>query len=240
MKMKIIIVLAFFSLLVFVSYIQNSNNKDINYTILGDKEIFSNNLKSVNFSDLISKKLDEENILGFYSKDFIKKDIRIIDVINDIDNNITVDNISIQNILKRTNILLLSIGNNEISYKLSKIDTEINNDAQIYNYLDEIVNDNIKLLEKISHLSKCKIIFLGYYNNTNNIENNKYYIYINNKIKQLLNNYNSEFIDLFNILNKNDEYLTSTTPVYITNEGNITIYNKIVSKISNLDLHNIN
>ena len=43
MKMKIVIVLAFFSFLVFISYLQ-TNKKEINYTILGNKELFSNNL----------------------------------------------------------------------------------------------------------------------------------------------------------------------------------------------------
>lgn len=239
MKMKIVIVLAFFSLLVLFSYFQN-NNKEINYTILGDKELFSNNLKSVNFSDLIYKKLDDDNVLGFYSKDFVQKDIRIIDVINNIDDNIKVDNITIQNILKRTDILVLSIGNNEINYKLSRVDKDINNDIEIYKYLDEIVSDNNKLIEKIESISRCKIIFLGYYNDTNNQGNNKYYTYLNKSLQKSLNKENIEFINLFDILNRDDTYLTDTTPVYITNEGNIAIYNKIVSKIYALDLHNIN
>ena len=152
MKMKIVIVLAFFSFLVFISYLQ-TNKKEINYTILGNKELFSNNLKSVNFTDLVYKDLDDKNLIGFYSKDFIRKDIRTIDVINDIDNNISIDNITIQNILKRTNILVLSIGNNEISYKLSKIDKDINNDSEIYKYLDEVVNDVSVLIDKIKKLN---------------------------------------------------------------------------------------
>lgn len=239
MKMKIVIVLAFFSLLILISYFQN-NSREVNYTILGDKELFSNNLKSVNFSDLIYKDLDEQNILGFYSKDFIRKDIRIIDVINDIDNNVSEDNITIQNILKRTNILVISIGNNEINYKLSKIDSDINNDSEIYKYLDEIIMDAENLIDKIQDINKCQIIFLGYYNDTNNINNDKYYSYINKKIETLSKDKNFDFINLFDLLNKKEKYLTQTSPIYITNEGNMAIYSKIVSKIDNLHLHNIN
>lgn len=239
MKMKIVIVLAFFSFLIFISYIQ-VNKEDINYTILGDKELFSNNLKSVNFADLIYKDLDDKNLIGFYSKDFIKKDIRIIDVINDIEDNISIDNITIQNILKRTNILVLSIGNNEINYKLSKIDKNVNNDAEIYKYLDEIVNDVQLLINKIENINECQIILLGYYNDTNEITNDKYYSYINKKMIQKLNNKNIDYINLYELLNNNSDYLTKTNPVYVTNEGNIAIYSKIISKIDELHLHNIN
>ncbi len=239
MKMKIVILLAFFSLFAFISYVQN-NNKEINYTILGDKELFSNNLKSVNFSDMIYQKLDDDNLLGFYSKDFIRKDIRIIDVMNDINDNISIDNITIQNIIKRTDIMILSIGNNEINYKLSKIDKDINNDVEIYKYLDEIVNDASKLIDDIQKINKCKIIFLGYYNDTNNVNNDKYYIYVNDKIENMIKDKKQEFINLYNLLNKNELYLTKSTPIYITNEGNLAIYDKIVDKIDDLHLHNIN
>lgn len=238
MKMKIILVLSFFSLLILISYIQN-NNGEINYTILGDKELFSNNLKSVNFADLISRKLEEKDELGFYSKDFIKENIRTIDVINDINQNLTIDNISIQNILKRTDILIINIGNNEINYKLSKINYE-ENDNEIYKYLDEVIIDIQDLIKTIKKINKKRIIFIGYYNDTNNINNDKYYIYINKKINEISNNENLEFIDLYNILNKNNDYITKSNPVYITNEGNIAIYNNIIRKINKLDLHKNN
>ena len=238
MKMKIILVLSFFSLLIFISFIQN-NSSEINYTILGDKELFSNNLKSVNFADLVSRNLEEIEELGFYSKDFIKENIRTIDVINDINQNLTIDNISIQNILKRTDILIINIGNNEINYKLSKINYE-ENDNEIYRYLDEVIIDIQDLFKTIKKINKKRIIFLGYYNDTNNVNNDKYYIYINKKIKEISNNENIEFIDLYNILNKNNDYITKSNPVYITNEGNIAIYNNIIRKINKLDLHKNN
>lgn len=237
MKMKIILLLIFFSLIALISYIQ-TNSKEINYTILGDKELFSNNLKSVNFADLIYKKLDDENLLGFYSKDFIKEDIRTIDVINDIDNNYEVDNITIQNILKRTDILILSIGNNEINYKLSKIDDTINNDNEIFKYLDSVIIDINNLVQKIENINKCEIIFLGFYNNTNNVNNDKYYNYVNKKLNNILSKRNIHYINLFDILNKNDNNITKSNPVYITNEGNMAIYDQIIRKINKLDLHN--
>ena len=236
MKMKIIAVLIFFTIVLVFSY-SKTNKDEINYTILGDKELFSNNIISKNFTDLIYDELQKEKNFGFYSQDFIKDDIRIIDVINQIQDNEEIDNISVQNILKKTNLLILSVGSNEINYKLSKTDINENTDKIIYNYLDEVLNDYIKLLNIIKKYTNENIIVLGYYNDTNNINNNKYYDYINKRIEKYTKNNNIQFINLFNILNKNNDYLTKTSKIYITNEGNLAIFNKIYSKIDDLYLH---
>ena len=210
------------------------NKEEINYTLLGEKEIFSNNITSKNFSDLIYDELSKENNFGFYSQDFIDNDLRIIDLINKIDNNEKIDGITIQNILKRTNILLLHVGNNEIYYKLSKNTEDINNDKEIYNYLDETLKDLYKLIDKIRIYNDNKIYLLGFYNDTSNKINDKYYQYLNEKINNYSKNNNIVFINLYNILNKNEDYLSG---IYITNEGNLALFNKIYSKINNFYLH---
>ena len=174
MKMKLAVILLLFSILIIISY-SKMNKEEINYTLLGEKEIFSNNITSKNFSDLIYDELSKENNFGFYSQDFIDNDLRIIDLINKIDNNEKIDGITIQNILKRTNILLLHVGNNEIYYKLSKNTEDINNDKEIYNYLDETLKDLYKLIDKIRIYNDNKIYLLGFYNDTSNKINDKYY-----------------------------------------------------------------
>lgn len=236
MKMKIILVLIFFSLFIFITYVENSK-EDINYTILGDKDIFSNNIMSKNFSDLIYDELGNIKDFGFYSKDFIEKDIRIIDLINDINSNKKIDNLTIQNILSRTNILILGVGNNEINYKISKLDIKENNDYIMYSYLDRLLIDIQSLINLIKEYEKDNIIFLGYYNDTGNKNNDKYYIYINKQLEKIMKDNDICFINLFNILNKNEDYLTTNLPIYITNDGNIAIFNKIYSKIDELYLH---
>lgn len=234
--MKILIILLFFTLVILFSYIK-SNKEDINYTIIGEKEVFSNNIISKNFSDLLYDELSKDKNFGFYSKEFTSNDIRAIDIINNIDSNVQIDNIYIQNILKRTSILIVNSGNNEINYKLSKVDNNENNDNEIYIYLDEVYNDIENLINKIKNYNDGKIIYLGVYNDTGNKENNKYYEYINKKLNHLMNKYDIEYINLYNILNKNEDYLTGSEKIYITNEGNIAIFNKICSKISELYLH---
>ena len=217
MKMKILIIFLFFTGIIFISYVK-SNKEEINYTIIGEKELFSNNIISKNFSDLIYDELSKKNNFGFYSKEFTYKNIRTIDMINNINNNVNIDNIYIQNILKRTNVLIINTGNNEINYKLSKVNSNENNDNEIYNYLDEVYKDIKVLIEKVKDL-------------------NKYYKYINEKLELLMHSNDIDYLNLFYVLNKNEDYLTKGNNIYITNEGNIAIFNKLYRKIDQLYLH---
>lgn len=233
MKMKIILILILFFILIIISY-KVMDKEEINYTVLGDKNLFSNNIISKNFIDLIYEKLSDSDNLGFYSKDLIKDDSRIVDFINIIENNDKIDNVNVQNILNRTNLLVLSVGNNEIYYKLSNIQTNEISEKEIYKYLDETFKDYRKLIEKIKKYNNGNIILLGYYNNTNNKKNNKYYKYINSNIEIYCNKNDLYYINTYNILNKNNDYISDN---YITNEGNLALFNKIYSKINNLYLH---
>ena len=72
MKMKILIIFLFFTGIIFISYVK-SNKEEINYTIIGEKELFSSNIISKNFSDLIYDELSKKNNFGFYSKEFTYK-----------------------------------------------------------------------------------------------------------------------------------------------------------------------
>ena len=179
----------------------------------------------------------KKNNFGFYSKEFTYKNIRTIDMINNINNNVSIDNIYIQNILKRTNVLIINTGNNEINYKLSKVDSNENNDNEIYSYLDEVYKDIKVLIEKVKNLNEGKIIFLGIYNDTGNKDNDKYYKYINEKLELLMHSNDIDYLNLFDVLNKNEDYLTKGNNIYITNEGNIAIFNKLYRKIDQLYLH---
>ena len=233
MKMKIIIILVIFIVILIFSY-SIMNKEEINYSILGDKELFSNNIIYKNFSDLIYDELDKENNFGFYSKDFIFDNARIIDIINDIKDNKSIDGFHIQNMLKRTNILILNVGENEIYYKLSTVNDDEN---RIFKYLDEVFDDYLLLLDIIKRYNDGKIIVLGYYNNTNDKHNDKYYKYMNNMIYRYCKNHDLLYIDSFEILNNNSDYLTNNTPTYVTNEGNLALFNKIYNKINKLYLH---
>lgn len=233
--MKIIILIIFISVVCFIS-VKEYNKNVINYTIIGDKSLFSNTVKSVNYVDLISNYLLEEDKLGFYSKDFIYENIRVTDLLNKIKENDIQDDLSIQNILNKTNLLVINIGNNELNYKISNIDVENANDKYIYKYLDEVINDIMHLLYKIDNISKANIIFIGYYNDTINSYNDRYYDYINSKLEKKLKKLNITYINTQKILNEKRSYLDIDKNVYITSDGNIRLYDVILSKIKEIYL----
>ena len=221
-------------IILFFSYPNFSKNK-LNYTVLGDKKIFSNNIISKNFSDLLYDEIKNKKEIT-YNKDFVLENIRIIDIINFIKENQKISDSTIQKILKDSNILIINVGNNELNYKLSKYDINTNNDKEIYLYLNQTLNDYADLLNLIRNYSDQTIIILGLYNDTNIKENDKYYKYINSKLKNKIKS-NEIFIDTFDILNKNNDYITKTSPSYITNKGNLALFNKTYDKINNLYLH---
>ncbi len=233
--MKIIILIIFISVVCFIS-VKEYNKNVINYTVIGDKSLFSNTVKSVNYVDLISNYLLEEDKLGFYSKDFIYENIRVTDLLNKIKENDIQDDLSIQNILNKTNLLVINIGNNELNYKISNIDVENANDKYIYKYLDEVINDIMHLLYKIDNISKANIIFIGYYNDTVNSYNDRYYDYINSKLEKKLKKLNITYINTQKILNEKRSFLDIDKNVYITSDGNIRLYDVILSKIKEIYL----
>lgn len=222
MKKRIILLIILILVLMYLSFFQMKQEK-IYYTVMGNKYEFTNNLKSLNYTDLIMNDINKKNKLKKYSKDLIFFDIRITDFINKIEKNEKVNNNYIQNILNKTNLLLINIGSSELNYKFQNIEKYNSNDNEIYKYLDEMSNDINRLLFLIRKYSNTKIIFIGYYNETSNFLYNNYYLYINKKIK---NNKNIIFIDVFDILkNKKSNY-------YLDDEENMLIYNKIMNKIT--------
>lgn len=230
--MKIFVVIIFIVVISFITY-KGFNKNDIDYMVMGDKKLFENNLKSINYTDLIHNYLVEKNKDGFYSKDFIYDNVRVTDIIDKIDNNETINDLFIQNVIHKTELLLLNVGEEEINYKINNVE-EIN-EKEIYKYLDDLYVDVKSLIEKIDKISDCKIVFLGYYNNTGNKDNNKYYRYINNKIKNS-NFENLIFIDTYKILNEDNQNLILERKIYITNEGNMALYSKILDKINGIYL----
>ena len=68
-------------------------------------------------------------------------------------------------------------------------------------------------------------------------DNDKYYKYINEKLELLMHSNDIDYLNLFDVLNKNEDYLTKGNNIYITNEGNIAIFNKLYRKIDQLYLH---
>ncbi len=104
-------------------------------------------------------------------------------------------NQTIQNVLIKADIITLSIGNNDIYYKLG-----YNNINEMYNYIDNIIDDIERLFKLLKKYSKEKIFIIGFYNDSSKYK--EIFEYLNMKVKEKCLDYEIQFIDISN-LNKN-------------------------------------
>ena len=208
---KIIIILFLFLLCYSCYYIYKKTEKTtINITSLGD-------------NNSIDKYLNKEKVI--YDITFTNNDYRIIDILNIIENNKEINNKNIHQIFKKTDILIISIGMNDIYYKLN------NNTKDIYTYLNNIINNYDKILDKISKYTYKQVIILGYYNINN--KQNDIFTYINYKLKTLSNKYNYTYIDLNKPFHNNKEILKKEDNYYLNDIGKKQINKIILEKIKN-------
>ena len=168
--MKKIIPILFLFLTIFSCYIiyELTDNDNLYLTYIGDNTV--NNLD-----------LKEITNISTYNNYFVNNDYRIIDLLNIIKYNeeIEINNklISIHQILKKSDIIILSVGMNDIYQKLNS-DTK-----DIYTYSNDMINNMELILDEIDRYDHQKVYLLGYYNPTN--KHDDIYTYIN-----LMVNYN--------------------------------------------------
>ena len=213
--MKKIILVLFLFLSCYVIY-NLTEKKSLSCLVIGDKIADNSYLK-------------ENNIITEYNNYYINQDYRISDLINIIKYNeeIEINNkkISIHRLLKNNDILIVSIGMNDIYYKINE-DTK-----NIYTYINNMVNNMEILLEEINQYNYKKVIFLGYYNITN--KHNDLFTYLNYKMKRITNKYNYEYLELNNIIKNNQYYLQNSNNFNLNNRGYNEISKIIVEKIKN-------
>ena len=201
--MKKIILILFLFLSCYLIY-NLTEDKNLSYLVIGDT---------------IADNPYIENTVKEYNNNYINEEYRIIDLINILKYNqeitINKNKVSIHRLLKNADILIISIGMNDIYYKLNS-DTK-----NIYTYLNDMVNNMKVLLSQIDKYNYEKVLVLGYYNNKN--ENNDIFTYLNYKMKAVIQDYNYEYIELNNILQNNPNFYQKNTNFYLNDEG----YNKI-------------
>ena len=214
--MKKIIPILFLFFLCVACYLIYSltEKKDLTITSIGDKIAANDYLKKM-----------PSNVK--YNYEFTNKDYRIIDLLNIIKYNQELSKnekkISIHQLLKASDILIISIGMNDIDYKLYD-DTK-----EIYTYLNTMISNYEILLKEINHYTYKQVFIIGYYNLTN--KNNDIYTYVNYKLKVLTEKYHYTFIDTNKLLNNNSIYLEKKDNYNLNQAGYYQIYNFIVEKI---------
>ena len=207
--MKKIILILFLFLSCYLIYNLTEDNS-LTYLSIGDKIADNPYIEN-------NKKIKDYNNL------YTNEDYRITDLVNIIKYNKEIDNISIHRLLKNTDILIISIGMNDLYYKLNL------NNENIYTYINDMVNNMEILLQEIDKYSYKKVFILGYYNITN--EDNDIFTYLNYKMKRIIKNNNYEYIDLNKVIRNNSQFYKKSNNFNLNNQGYNEINKIIVEKI---------
>lgn len=203
---------------------------------LSDKE----NTKS--YSYYVQKHLKKSKKLEYYSNFYSNANYRSIDLLNIIKENKKLNNKTIKHELIKADVVTVSIGVNDLFYKLNiGIDFSSNNQS-IYTYIDQVMVDINRFLHELRLSCKENIIILGYYNPfinyskelADNVE--PYVLYANSKLIYLINKYNMKYVDLHKLFLYNKNCLPNYYSIYPNKKGQIMIANKIINIIEGKNL----
>jgi len=250
MKMKKLMISGIVLIVTMMIYITTIDKK-IYYVALGDSLAIGQNpygKVGYGYSDYVSNYLERNELLEFYTKDFAKSGYRTSDLYKDIENNKEIKStnnkiLSIKNALIKADILTLSIGANDLFYKIGMNDMEFNLDKkdEIYKYIDEVVKDIDKLLELVRKYCKEDIIMIGYYNPLSKISSHytrelePMFLYGNEQIRKIAYKHNAHYIDIYEIFMENPEYIPNPLDIHPSISG----YEAIALQIINIIEKNI-
>ncbi len=246
MRLKKLIIIALIIILPIIIYNTNIDKK-IYYLSLGDSLALGQNPYNkidYGFSDYVSIYLEERKLLEFYSKKYADSDYRTTDLLRDIEKNKKIkDNgkyITLKNALANADIVTLSIGFNDLIYKINinnlNID-EIDSD-ELKLYVEEVKNDIEMLIEKIKLYCKEDIILIGYYNPFWHIDENyalkieDIFIYSNSELKKLAIKYDLYYVDVYNMFKENQSFFPNPKDFHPSNAGYRSLAQQIISIIN--------
>ncbi len=238
---KFVIFLVSAIIIIFIYNI--TNDKKITYLALGDGlakgqtpfDTFGESYTDYFYNYLKSKYKVNDNY-----KTFTQSDYRITDLINDIDNVYTIkeeNNLTITSLIKKADIITISVGSDELFYKLKQYNDniKIGNKQKIIKYIDEMFQDANKLIEKIRKYNKGPIIFIGYYNpipfsQTNETTMDNIFNYIDLKFNEIINK-NTFYLDIYDTFKEKETYLPNKNNVFPSLEGYNLISNELIKLV---------
>ena len=230
-KLLILIVLSLSVILIY----NKTNNHNINYTTIGDSlslGIDSYGKQDYGYSDYVKDYLIETNKLKTYSKSYTNKSMMINDIkialISDqkMTNNNKNSNLKI--ILRETDILTMSIGIDDLLYKMTYLSEKTNDNLNII--INEIKTSFEELIDEIKKIYRGPIYIIGYYNFQNTDS------FYKRAITQLNNIYekNNEviYISTEEISQNPNIFMSNPNSYYPNYKGYRLISTKIIDKIT--------
>ena len=202
-----------------------TNNNNLNYVTLGDslsKGVTPYFANGYGYSNYIVDYLKKNNKLNSYNDDFTGVDYRITDLINLININYETNNQTINQAINSADIITISVGMQELYYKINT------NDTNIYTYIDKMLEDTEELFTLIRKNNNKKIYMLGYYNTKNT--NQDLFNYANIKLKEICQKNKITYIDTQSIFYKNTTYFENPNSFNPNLQGYYKIYEKIIEK----------
>lgn len=221
-KLLKLLILILISLSVYFIY-QKTRNSTYTITSIGDKlslGINSYGIKEYSYIDYYKEYLEKTKENVIINKTYSTNKQTIKKVLTELEKSP-----SIKRVLTDTDILIITLGYNDLLEELSLTENITENKLNVI--IEEIQEDYNKMLEEIKKYYHGEIIVIGYFeSNTDNY-------YINKGIRKLntiLNKDNITFINTYNLL-KNREKLFSNPNSYFPNHnGYEAIFNEIVRK----------
>ena len=230
MKKIILIILIIISLFIIYKF---NEKKLIDYINIGDSISIGKNSygnKTYGYNDYLKEYLKNNELLHKYNNYFSKDNYKIEDLTNDIINNKTIlyndKSLNLKKELRESDIVTISIGMDELV-------SILNTNNNIQESINNLINKMDKLIKNMCLYAKNKIILIGYYNPYNNynkeIERNL--AYINDEYNKIARKYNIYFIDIYNSIKKDKNFLPNKNDYHLTSRGYLTISNKIIEEI---------
>ena len=225
MKKVILVLILFLS----CYYIYNKTVEEKKYYLaIGDSLSKGENEQGLliyGYNEYVKDYLQNKKLLKDYNRVFTDSDYRIIDIIKVLEYNEKKEKQSLNSSIKKADIITLSLGMNELYYKLEK------NNNNVYTYVDEMINNYKKIFKYINSFHQKKVFVLGYYNVFE--KNNDIFNYANYKLQEICNEYNFIYLDLSKIFNNNPIYFDRKDNFMPNTDGYKKISQIIIEKLEN-------
>ena len=223
--MKKILTIIIVLLAVFLIYL-GFKDKEIYYFSMGDSlanGINSYNAKDYGYADYVKDSLEIKKY-----ESFTNNNKRSIDFVKDIEDNIKINGKNIQNILIKADIITLSVGMNDLFSNVT-----FNNDFSVndlYMKFEEVMVDLENLFKLLRTYSKEDIIYIGIYNCLKENSLDEFFIYANEQLKKLCDNYKITYLDIYNEFN-DSTYFDNPNSYFPNKAGHKLISSKIIDII---------